>query len=179
MLAFRKVLPLCAALTLAAAIGLAQQATKPAPKGTKADGAAADSSAVKTRAKPQGRLPVHYGKVVDPSQKAKIYKIQQSYEPQIAALNAQLQALRDKRDAEIDAVLTAEQRDKVAAFRADAKKQRAAKAGTSDDGSDAAGGDAQDGDTDGDDAADGEAGDKPDAAPAKPAAAKTAPAKTK
>lgn len=119
----KKVVPFCAAIALATAVGWAEVA-KVAPKA----GNAADAPA-KARAKPRGRLPSHYGKVVDPAQKEKIYKIQQSYEPKIAELNAQLQALRDKRDAEIDAVLTAEQRQKVAQYQADAKKQRAAKAG--------------------------------------------------
>lgn len=168
MVAYRKVVPFCAAITLAAAIGLAQQAAKP-PKGANSAGDATAAAPAKTRAKPRGRLPTYYGKVVDPTQKEKIYKIQQSYEPKIADLNAQLQALRDKRDAEIDAVLTADQRQKVAQYRADAKKQRAAKAGASDDGDVAADDDAADDDA-GDDADDG-AGDAP--------ATKTAPAKTK
>lgn len=166
MVAFRKVVPFCAAITLAAAIGLAQQAAKP-PKGANSAGGTTAAAPAKTRANPRGRLPTYYGKVVDPIQKEKIYKIQQSYEPKIADLNAQLQALRDKRDAEIDAVLTAEQRQKVAQYRADAKKQRAAKAGASDDG-----------DTADDDATDEDASDADDGASDAPAT-KTAPAKTK
>ena len=166
MVAYSKVVPFCAAITLAAAIGMAE-VVKVAPKAANsADTATADAPA-KTRAKPRGRLPVHYGKVVDPTQKEKIYKIQKSYEPKIAELNVQLQALRDKRDAEIDAVLTAEQRQKVAQYRADAKKQRA-KAGAAENAEEAA-------DVD---AADDDAGDDTDAAGDAPPV-KAAPAKTK
>lgn len=177
MVAFSKVVPFCAAITLAAAIGLAQQATKPAPKSDNSTGAATAGASAKARAKPRGRLPVHYGKVVDPTQKEKIYKIQQSYEPKIAELNAQLQALRDNRDAEIDAVLTAEQRQKVAQYRADAKKQRA-KAGAADNAEAAADVDAADVDAADDGAADEDAADDTDAAGDAPPV-KAAPAKSK
>jgi hypothetical protein len=83
--------------------------------------------AAKERAKPRGRLPANYGKVVDPLQTEKIYAIQDQYEPKIEALRAQLKDLVAKRDAEIDALLTAEQREKVKEL-ADAAKARRAKA---------------------------------------------------
>lgn len=69
----------------------------------------------------RGPLPFYYGKVIAPDQKEKIYGIQAKYEAEIAALQKQVKELTAKRDAEIDAVLTPEQREKVAALRAEAK----------------------------------------------------------
>ncbi|HUY91703.1 MAG TPA: hypothetical protein VMV10_23375 [Pirellulales bacterium] len=85
----------------------------------------AEAKAAKPRAKPRGRLPAHYGAVVDNEQREKIYGIQQSYQPQIEALQAQLVALREKQAAEIDAVLTPEQKEKVKELAAAAKTKRA------------------------------------------------------
>ena len=105
-------------------IGLAQQE---APKGDSKPAAAADKAdakAAKPRAKPRGRLPAFYGKVVDGKQREKIYAIQQQYEPKISALKAELQDLQDKADAEIDAVLTAEQRDTIKKLADEAKQKR-------------------------------------------------------
>jgi hypothetical protein len=88
-----------------------------APKaGSKADAKAADKSdakAAKQRAKPRGRLPAYYNQVIDGQQREKIYAIQQQYEPQIAKLKSELQALQDKLDAEVEGVLTPEQLTKV------------------------------------------------------------------
>ena len=89
----------------------------PAPK--------ADAKTAKPRAKPRGRLPAHYGDVVDAEQREKIYGIQQSYQPQIAALQSQLAALREKQTAEIEAVLRPEQLEKVKQLAAAAKAKRA------------------------------------------------------
>jgi hypothetical protein len=126
---FRLPLMLSAAiLPFILSIGLAQQ---DAPKGeSKAAATAdkADAKAAKPRAKPRGRLPAYYGKVVDGKQREKIYAIQQQYEPKISALKAELQAMQDKADAEIDAVLTAEQRDTIKKLADEAKQKRKATA---------------------------------------------------
>lgn len=98
-----------------------------APKGDKAKANAADtadSKPAKQRAKPRGRLPAYYNQVVDGQQREKIYAIQQQYEPKISALKAELQALQDKLDAEVEGVLTAEQREKVKSLTDAAKQKR-------------------------------------------------------
>jgi len=75
----------------------------------------------KEKGKSRSRLPPFYNKVVDKEQRAAIYKIQEQYSPQIDELAKQLETLEDKRDAEIAALLTDEQRQKVAALIAEAK----------------------------------------------------------
>jgi capsule polysaccharide export protein KpsE/RkpR len=74
------------------------------------------------------RLPNFYGELVDGTQKEKIYSIQDQYTPQIDALAAQVKALQQKRDAEIEAVLTAEQKVKLEKARAEAKAKAAERA---------------------------------------------------
>lgn len=99
-----------------------------APKaGSKADAKAADKAdakAAKQRAKPRGRLPAYYNQVIDGQQRDKIYAIQQQYEPKINELKAELQALQDKLDAEVEGVLTPEQRTKVKELTDAAKQKR-------------------------------------------------------
>lgn len=103
-------------------VSLAQQS---APKpSAKSDAKAGDVKTGKPRAKPRGRLPAYYTKVVDGQQREKIYAIQQQYEPKISALKAELQALQDQVDAEVEAVLTPEQRDIVKKLADDAKAKR-------------------------------------------------------
>jgi hypothetical protein len=77
----------------------------------------ADSKAKVTRKEPKGRLPAYFKDVVSAEQREKIYAIQQKYVEQIEALQTQLENLRKKQSDEIDAVLTKEQLDKVAAQR--------------------------------------------------------------
>ena len=59
------------------------------------------------------RLPNHYSKLVDDSQRKKIYAIQSKYAEQIETLQEQLKELMLERDAEIRAVLSAEQQKKL------------------------------------------------------------------
>lgn len=89
--------------------------------------AAGNAQAVKEKAKPKGRMPNYYTKVVDGIQREKIYQIQQNYAPQIAQLKAQLKALDEKQDAEISALLTPEQRQRVAVLKAESKQAAAKK----------------------------------------------------
>lgn len=80
-----------------------------------ADKKAEDKAAEKTadKARPKHRLPPHYSKVVDKTQREKIYSIQDKYAPELDELNAKIKAVLAKRDAEIEQVLTPEQKAKV------------------------------------------------------------------
>ncbi|HEX3656954.1 MAG TPA: hypothetical protein VHV55_14150 [Pirellulales bacterium] len=89
--------------------------------------AADDAPAAKEKSKLKGRLPNYYSKVVDGAQREKIQQIQQTYAPQIEQLQAQLKALNEKREAEINALLTPEQRTRLAALSAEAKQAAAKK----------------------------------------------------
>ena len=66
-------------------------------------------------------MPAHYASVVNEKQREEIYKIQEEYQPKIAALQKQLKALKKERDEKISAVLTAEQRKQVEEAAAKAK----------------------------------------------------------
>jgi len=104
-------------------IGLAQDGTKPAA--TKAT--AADKSDAKSDAK-KGRLPANYGKLgLTEAQKTKIYGIQGQYEDQLDSLEKQIEAIKTKRDGEVAAVLTDDQR-KILKNLADAAKEAKTKA---------------------------------------------------
>lgn len=61
----------------------------------------------------KGRLPAYYGEIVTELQRQEIYGLQEKYEKQISALEDQLEALKKKRDAEIEKVLNAEQKAKL------------------------------------------------------------------
>lgn len=71
-----------------------------------------------------GRLPPYYRDIVTEEQKEQIYGIQGKYADQIAALQKQLDDLRDKQTAEIESVLTPEQKAKLAQARAAKKKPK-------------------------------------------------------
>jgi hypothetical protein len=116
-------------LLSAVSISLAQQdSSKPA---SKSEAKAAESKTAKPRAKPRGRLPAHYGKVVDGQQRERIYAIQKQYEPKIAALKAELQALQDKLNGEVEAVLTPDQQATVKKLAEEAKAKRKTAASSS------------------------------------------------
>lgn len=84
-------------------IGLAQEASKPGKANPAAKSDQADGK--------KGRLPAHYGKVgLTEIQKQKIYGIQGQYDEQLDALEKQMDALKAKRDQEVEAVLTEDQR---------------------------------------------------------------------
>jgi hypothetical protein len=79
-------------------------------------------------AKPKfkGRLPAHYGDIVTEAQRLQIYAVQEKYATQIDALKAQLEVLETKRDKEIDAVLNADQKEKLKkAQKASAERRKA------------------------------------------------------
>lgn len=81
--------------------------------------------------KPSNRLPNNYGKLeLSGAQKDSIYQVQDKYASEIDALIKQVETLRQKRDAEIAAVLTKEQQAKLKELVAEATKKAAAKKAT-------------------------------------------------
>lgn len=101
----------------------ADDAKPAAEKGT-ADDRKPEAGKKAARAKQRGPLPAYYRNVVDGIQRDKMYKIYDEYDDKIDAVRAQLKALETQRDAEIDALLTAEQRERIKALAAEAKAKR-------------------------------------------------------
>jgi hypothetical protein len=91
-----------------------------------ADEKPAEKKEAKERAKARGVLPDYYAGVVDGTQRDKIYEIQKSYATKLDELKAQMKDLTDKRDAEIKALLTPEQKAKVEKAEAEGKAKAAA-----------------------------------------------------
>jgi hypothetical protein len=75
----------------------------------------------------RGRVPAYYSTVVDDRQREQIYAIQRRYFAPIEDLKAQLEALTEKRDAEVAAVLSPQQQAEVMRLQAEAKAKRRAK----------------------------------------------------
>lgn len=123
-------------------IALAQQDSSKASSKT-------DAKASKTRAPARGRLPAYYSQVVNGQQREKIYAIQKQYAPKIAELKAQLQAVQEKQNAEVEAVLTPDQLATVKKLSEDAKAKRKTAGGTAASASE----DADEGDDEADNAA--------------------------
>ncbi len=91
-------------------------------KGTEKPSAAADEE------KAAGRLPNNYGKLgLSEKQKTSVYAAQTKYATEISALIKQVEDLRAKRDAEVEAVLTAEQKVKLQELQGETAKRTAAK----------------------------------------------------
>ena len=78
----------------------------------------------KPRAKPRGRLPNYYAKMVDKKQREQIYAIQAQHADAIAKLQAELAKLIAQRDAEVRAVLTPEQQQQVDKLQSEAMAKR-------------------------------------------------------
>lgn len=95
----------------------AQPAAQPAPN-------AQPSAQAQGKSDFRPRLPMYYAKVVDEKQRQKIYGIQKKYHPKIAELQKQLEQLIAQRDAEIEAVLTAEQKAEIEKLRQEASQRR-------------------------------------------------------
>jgi hypothetical protein len=80
--------------------------------------------------KGKGRLPAYYKDVVSEEQRDKIYTIQAKYAKQLEDLQSQLDAARSKLNDEIEGLLTAEQKEKIAKLKAEAEtKKKAGKKG--------------------------------------------------
>lgn len=103
---------------------LAQEAGAPANGVAAKDSAATDGATPKRRSEPRGRLPAYYGEVIDNQQREKIYDIQSRILAQISQLQQQIAQLEQQRDAEVVAVLTAEQAAKVKELTEAAKTKR-------------------------------------------------------
>ena len=92
----------------------------------------------KKPSKPRGRLPAYYRQVVDDGQRTKIYALQAKYRKDSAQITAEVRGLSKKlaevrkklaqlkaaESKEVEAVLTAEQKKKVDALRAEAAAKR-------------------------------------------------------
>ena len=79
------------------------------------------------RAQARGRLPNYYRQVVTPDQREKIYAVQSKYVEQIEALEKQIAEIEAKRDAEVLALLSPEQQEKVKMLEEEARKRREAR----------------------------------------------------
>jgi hypothetical protein len=87
-----------------------------------------EKAAEKKKEKAKGRLPAYYADVVSDEQKEKIYTIQEKYAKQLKDLNEQLLAVTKKQNDEIEAVLTAEQKEQIDKARAEASAKKKKKA---------------------------------------------------
>jgi hypothetical protein len=87
---------------------------------------AAQEKQAKAKGKP--RLPTHYAKVVDPEQREKIIGIREEFAAKKEELQKQLDAINAEEMTAIEAVLTPEQKQKLAALQAEAKASREKKA---------------------------------------------------
>jgi hypothetical protein len=92
-----------------------------------ADEGKPETKAKKERAEMRGPLPLYYRSVVDGIQKEQMYKICDTYEPKLDELRKQMKALEDKRDAEMEALLRPDQKEKVKQLSEEAKQKRAKK----------------------------------------------------
>ncbi len=72
----------------------------------------------------KGRLPRYFASLVNSEQRIEIYLIQSKFRGQISELKQQLEKLEAKQMQDIEAVLTADQRDKLFDFRNNSRKKR-------------------------------------------------------
>ena len=81
------------------------------------------------RKKAKGRLPNYYAQIgISQKQRKTIYDIQSQYRDQIEDLKKQIEDLEAKRNAQVEAVLSPEQKKRLKLVQANAKKRRALKA---------------------------------------------------
>jgi hypothetical protein len=71
--------------------------------------------------KAAGRLPAYYGQVITDKQRDAIYTIWNKYDADIDRLEAQIKDMKTKRDAEIDDLLTDEQKARIKQLRDEEK----------------------------------------------------------
>jgi hypothetical protein len=122
-------------LTLVAPLALRaadEKADKGASGKKSAAAAKADADDKADDAKLKGRLPAGYSKIVDDTQRQKIYGIQAKYASKIDDLQKQLQDLTAKRDSEIRGVLTADQQKKLDEATGDTSKAKSMKKAATD-----------------------------------------------
>lgn len=88
------------------------------------DAANSAGAAAKAQKAAAGRLPNHYARLeLSDKQREQVYAIQARYKTLIEELESQLELQRGKRDAEIEGVLTAEQRRKLQSLVEEARKK--------------------------------------------------------
>ena len=98
-------------------------AVQPSRSGDDAPAAKAEASRSRVR------LPNNYGQLgLTPEQRERIYAVQAEYAQKIEQLEAQLAALREQRDKQCQALLTPEQRARLAAILKDREQQKAERA---------------------------------------------------
>jgi hypothetical protein len=96
--------------------------------GSKPTKPTAAKPAAEEEEKVTGRLPNNWGKLgLSDKQKKDVYAKQAKYATEINALIRQVEELREKRDAEMEAVLTAEQKVKLKELLAESAKKSSAK----------------------------------------------------
>lgn len=79
----------------------------------------------KTRKKPRGRVPNHYGKIgLTNEQKEEIYAVQAKYREQIESLQAQINELQQEEASEIYLVLTDNQKESLKKILAEVAERR-------------------------------------------------------
>lgn len=71
-----------------------------------------------------GRLPAYYGPIVTEEQRQEIYRIQAKHNVTIDALKTALRKAVEKRNAEVEAVLTEKQREELIAKTTKAREER-------------------------------------------------------
>lgn len=85
--------------------------------------------AAKPEKTPSPRLPNNFGKLeLSDAQKDQIYAAQARYNGQIDVLEEQIKSLKEKRDAEIEKVLSLAQKQKLKALQTEPKKKKDDKA---------------------------------------------------
>ncbi len=98
----------------------AQEKTK--AKSTKSEAAQKKSST--TEASPFRRLPAGYGALkLSDEQKEKVYAVREEYGKEIAELEQQIQALRQKMDKDCEGVLTSAQKQQLASSKSEKQKK--------------------------------------------------------
>jgi len=123
---FRNVMALSVVGACAAGLVFAQEQPQPAKTVQVVQKDKAEKSEAK---KPSARMPNYFPKLgLSDQQREKILNALIDYNEQIDDLEDQINDLRAKRDADVRAVLSPEQREKLASLELEARKKRAEKA---------------------------------------------------
>jgi hypothetical protein len=75
--------------------------------------------------RPANRLPAYYSKVISQDQREKVLGVNKEYNTKITKLRDDLKALVAARDAALESLLTAEQKEKLKKLKAEAKLKTA------------------------------------------------------
>lgn len=111
---------LCLTVPLASLAPIALDAQETAAQPT-----TPETAPEKTRAKPRGRVPNHYGKLgLTDDQKQEIYSIQAKYREQINALQEQINELQQEEASEIYLVLSDVQKESLRTILAEVAERR-------------------------------------------------------